>query len=114
ERGEAIHLASQRKNGLLRCARNDEGTSYPRRRVSSTLRPIDSITAVSGILDHPLSQMMTTEYAPLFSRRTAPEVCSNFPPPKSEGAGNAGCTLHPRSRVQYVHRNAHTSIQVQS
>src|SRR6266478_7191013 len=35
-------------------------------------------------------------------------------PLQSEGAGNAGCTLHPRSRVQYVHKNTHTSIQVQS
>src|SRR5258708_25782213 len=31
-----------------------------------------------------------------------------------EGAGNAGRLLHPRSRVQYVHKNTHTSIQVQS
>ena len=30
-----------------------------------------------------------------------------------EGAGNAGCTLHPRSRVQLCAKNAHTSIQVQ-
>ncbi len=30
-----------------------------------------------------------------------------------EGAGNAGCTLHPRSRVQFALRKAHTSIQVQ-
>jgi len=29
------------------------------RRVSSTPRPIDPITAVSGILDHPLARMMT-------------------------------------------------------
>jgi hypothetical protein len=35
-----------------------------------------------------------------FSRRDAPEVCVNFRALKSEGAGNAGCTLHPRSRVQ--------------
>jgi hypothetical protein len=33
---------------------------------------------------------------------------------RKEGAGNAGCLLHPRSRVQYVHKNTHTSIQVQS
>jgi hypothetical protein len=33
--------------------------------------------------------------------------------PKSEGAGKTGCALHPRSRVQFAHRNAHTSIQVQ-
>src|SRR5580704_7401758 len=30
-----------------------------------------------------------------------------------EGAGKAGCALHPRSRVQNVHKNTHTSIQVQ-
>src|SRR6202022_1587393 len=35
-------------------------------------------------------------------------------PRKSEGAGNAGCALHPRSRVQVAQRNAHTSIQVQT
>ena len=34
-------------------------------------------------------------------------------PRKSEGAGNAGCRLHPRSRVQDALENAHTSIQVQ-
>jgi len=27
--------------------------------------------------------------------------------PESEGAGNAGCALHPRSRVQWVEGNAH-------
>src|SRR5437016_2116396 len=34
-------------------------------------------------------------------------------PSRKEGAGNAGCTLHPRSRVQDAQGNAHTSIQVQ-
>jgi hypothetical protein len=33
--------------------------------------------------------------------------------PKQEGAGNAGCLLHPRSRVQEMEVEAHTSIQVQ-
>jgi hypothetical protein len=39
---------------------------------------------------------------------------ANFPPPPSstEGAGKAGCALHPRSRAQIVQGNAHTSIQV--
>ena len=46
-------------------------------------------------------------------RRNAPELCVNLVPPKTEGAGKAGCALHPRSRVQYVHKNTHTSIQVQ-
>src|SRR6266853_1904206 len=30
----------------------------------------------------------------------------------TEGAGKAGCALHPRSRVQCAQGNAHTSIQV--
>ena len=30
---------------------------------------------------------------------------------RTEGAGNAGCALHPRSRVQNVRVRAHTSIQ---
>ena len=33
--------------------------------------------------------------------------------PSKEGAGNAGCALHPRSRVQKAERKTHTSIQVQ-
>jgi len=32
---------------------------------------------------------------------------------RREGAGKAGCALHPRSRVQGAHKNTHTSIQVQ-
>src|SRR6266700_1908091 len=31
----------------------------------------------------------------------------------NEGAGNAGCALHPRSRVQICAKKTHTSIQVQ-
>jgi hypothetical protein len=119
ERGEAIDLSGRHAMDCFapslvelrrtsRCARNDEGTSYPRRRVSSTLRPIVSITAASGILDRPPSRTMTTKYGFAFSRPTAPEVCMNLSPPsKTEGAGNAGCTLHPRSRVHDVVRCAH-------
>jgi len=32
---------------------------------------------------------------------------------QTEGAGKAGCALHPRSRVQVAQKDAHTSIQVQ-
>ena len=67
---------------------------------SSTLRPIDSIIDVSGILDHPHARVMTTECDFAFSRRAAPEVCMNLSL-QDEGAGNAGCLLHPRSRVQW-------------
>jgi hypothetical protein len=99
--------------------------------VSSTLRLLDSITDVSGILDPPTLvelrrtsrplepviglaegetrwRTMTTEYEFACSRRDAPEVCWKSCPSKTEGAGNAGCTLHPRSRVQRcTKRNAH-------
>ena len=34
-------------------------------------------------------------------------------PRKQEGAGKAGCALHPRSRVQLLLARRHTSIQVQ-
>ncbi len=45
-------------------------------------------------------------------------VCPSFagtvrPLQRKEGAGNAGCALHPRSRVQICAKEAHTSIQVQ-
>ncbi len=83
-------------------------SSYPRMRVSSTPQLLDSIAGVSGILDHPHARAMTTEEdganevsctqfllpAACFAR--ALQIVS----PKKEGAGNAGCTLHPRSRVQ--------------
>ena len=43
--------------------------------------------------------MSNSRYAFAFSQRAAPEVCV-WSSLKNEGAGNAGCALHPRSRVQ--------------
>src|SRR5260221_11664245 len=98
-------FASLAMTGMLRAY---PMLSYPRMRVSSTPRPFESITDVSGILDRPLSRTMTTEYVSAFSRREAPEVLHERCPSKREGAGNAGCALHPRSRVQNcTKRNAH-------
>ncbi len=45
--------------------------------------------------------------------RCARSFANRFAPRKSEGAGNAGCALHPRSHVQYCAKMAHMSIQVQ-
>src|SRR5215207_5782813 len=42
----------------------------------------------------------------------SPEFCKSIVPLRTEGAGNAGCTLHPRSRVPRTAHLAHTSIQV--
>ena len=71
--------------GLLRCARNERETASQRTAVipregggSSTPRPIDSIINASGILDHPPSRVMTTEYDFAFSRRWSPELCISF------------------------------------
>jgi hypothetical protein len=44
-------------------------------------------------------RMSNSRYAFAFSQRAAPEVCV-WSSLKNEGAGNAGCALHPRSRVQ--------------
>src|SRR5207248_9954528 len=43
----------------------------------------------------------------------APELLQiRCPSSKEEGAGNAGCALHPRSRVPRIAQLAHTSIQM--
>ena len=39
----------------------------------------------------------------MFSRRDAPEVCINFTLLRKEGAGKAGCRLHPRSCARKAH-----------
>jgi hypothetical protein len=76
-------------------------------RVSSTPRFIGIIADVSGILDHPPAgdddgkcgapECIGQDFA--IPRRDAPESLTSFPS-DTEGAGNAGCALHPRSRVQ--------------
>ena len=77
--------------------------SSPRRRGSSTPRLIDSITAVSGILDHPPSRTMTVEYDVRdLAALLRPRFAFRLPSPKSEGAGKTGCLLHPRSRVRFA------------
>src|ERR1700730_10814411 len=79
-------VTKQRKNGLLRCARNEVVAFRFNFQTADTR---------------------------LHSRGTIlPEVCISLSL-KHEGAGNAGCALHPRSRVQRAERKTHTSIQVQ-
>jgi hypothetical protein len=48
-----------------------------------------------------------TEHNSAISRRNPPELFQNHSPKEIEGAGNAGCLLHPRSRVQKCAKNAH-------
>jgi hypothetical protein len=43
-----------------------------------------------------------------FSPRDAPEWCKNCSPKTMEGAGNAGCALHPQSHVQ--NKKAHEVV----
>ena len=86
-------------------------SSYPRRRVSSTPRPIGSIIAASGILDHPPSRVMTTEYDSAFSRRDAPEVCK-ITRPKKRGRRECRVLAAPAVSCAKVRKRAHTSIQV--
>src|SRR5437763_10748700 len=54
----------------------------------------------------------TTSHTSAFSRHVSPELSQiRCPSSKEEGAGNAGCALHPRSRVPKLCIWAHTSIQ---
>ena len=57
--------------------------------------------------------LLTQNMASRSRRAIRPSHWTDFPSNR-EGAGNAGCALHPRSRVQDCADNAHTSIQVQS
>jgi len=45
------------------------------------------------------SLAMTWKHACPFPRLVSPESCNFIVPQETEGAGNAGCALHPRSRV---------------
>ena len=63
----------------------------------------------SAVRRHDFSQTRLRGLAACFARG----LPSMFRPLQSEGAGNAGCALHPRSRVQNAQKKAHTSIQVQ-
>jgi hypothetical protein len=55
---------------------------------------------------------MTRKHTCSFSRHVLPELSKFFVLTlETEGAGNAGCALHPRSRVPIAQTKAHTSIQ---
>jgi hypothetical protein len=84
--------------------------------VASTLRLIGSITAVSGILDHPHARMMTAnvwrlrcrfpKHASAFPRRASPGLCKSFRPKRrAQGMPGARCTRGLVCKV--VRRNAH-------
>ena len=52
------------------------------------------------------------QHAPSHSRGASrPKFSISFRPRYSEGAGNAGCALHPRSHVRRALKNMHMSIQ---
>ena len=63
-----------------------------------------------------LRRLVTTQSLRVWARVPAAPIASEFCKriTLDEGAGNAGCLLHPRSRVQKCAKKAHTSIQVQS
>jgi hypothetical protein len=52
----------------------------------------------------PSIRISNSRHTSAFSRREAPEACVSLSLQR-EGAGNAGCTLHPRSRVQSRQEN---------
>src|SRR6187397_1116602 len=82
-------------------------------RGSSTPRPIDSMTAISGILDRPLSRTMTVEieHALAFSRRDAPELLRRFAAldsKRAQGKPGARCTRGLVCKVAQKNAHEHT------
>jgi len=65
-------------------------------------------TATSGSIRFSTAEKTRLRF---LAARLRPSCSSEPPSKKKEGAGNAGCTLHPRSRAQCAQKNAHTSIQ---
>src|SRR6202790_5479506 len=71
-----------------------------------------NIEETSGCLADATNWGITKDVPPRSRGAMRPSL-ARVHPRKREGAGNAGCALHPRSRVQDAQGNAHTSIQVQ-
>ena len=80
---------------------------------SSTPRPINSAIDVSGILDHPPSQVMTVGYASAFSRRNAPELCVTSALIRNKGRRESRVHAAPAVSCAKCAEETHTSIQVQ-
>jgi hypothetical protein len=64
------------------------------------------VTAALTTFPIRISNSTTISDAHPRSRGTRARVLQ-IDPPQIEGAGKTGCTLHPRSRVQTAHKNAH-------
>jgi hypothetical protein len=58
-------------------------------------------SSLASLLPHGLLRFARNDgrYSFAFSRREAPELCKCSTLEKSEGAGKAGCPLHPQPRV---------------
>jgi hypothetical protein len=103
---------------ILRCERSEpRRMRHPRRRPSR--RPRCGLLRMTAMESAP-SFNKAFKHTSAFSPRDAPELLLNPSPIKrgrsatpKRGAGNAGCALHPRSRVRNVQKKMHTSIQVQ-
>ena len=60
-----------------------------------------------------MGQRAERVWGSILAARCARGLMERSVPLRKKGAGNAGCALHPRSRVQICAKKAHTSIQVQ-
>jgi hypothetical protein len=79
---------------------------------SSTPRPIVLVIGVSGILDHPLSRVMTIECASTFSRRDAPGVLQENLTLSNRGRREDRVRAAPAVSCAIAQNKVHMSIQV--
>ena len=74
-----------------------------KRRFAPTEAPLHPGSSLHSLVHHDVTDSVVKQregHTSTFSLRHAPELCVDCPPSKQqEGAGKAGCALHPRSRV---------------
>jgi hypothetical protein len=108
ERRIALRRAT---SGNERGTAPDNKSSYPRMRVSSTPRLLDSIAGASGILDHPPSRVMTIwRHNFAISRHLRPEFCLKLPAlfdQRAQGMPGAQCARSLVCSVLVAHECRH-------
>ena len=99
-----------RKHGPIATDRQLLTVSLRRPRQASTSAAAYWVPAYAGTTG--VGSSRDTNMTPRSRGSMSPRFASTLSL-KTEGAGNAGCLLHPRSRVQLCAKNTHTSIQEQ-
>src|SRR5258705_4968890 len=96
-------ILRRRASAVSKDGRESLRCLHPSRRLLRKLLRMRSVSftgSFAGDDDWECGVLVSIKHTFAPSRRYAPEALMNLPP--KEGVGNAGCPLHPRSRVHLV------------